>query len=94
MNFDIFNMFAQNIDCGYRLKRLNDAVITSAHNLCFGLKIRKMGIPLYTPVLYTKVGCKGELITWACFPDGPQMSLCVRKPTIWVPTRSDTNKPV
>ena len=22
------------------------------------------------------------------------MSLCVRKPTIWVPTRSDTNQPV
>ena len=23
-----------------------------------------------------------------------KMSLCVRKPTIWVPTRSDTNRPV
>ena len=23
-----------------------------------------------------------------------QLSLCARKPTIWVPTRSDTNRPV
>ena len=26
--------------------------------------------------------------------DGKQMSLCMRKPTIWVPTRSDTNRAV
>ena len=33
-----FNIFAQNVDCGYTLK--------PPHNLCFGLKIRKLGIPL------------------------------------------------
>ena len=49
---DIFLIFAQNIDCGYTLEppRLNEAVLTSTHNLCFGAKIRKIGIPLHTPV--------------------------------------------
>ena len=43
------NFLAQNIDCG-----LGKAVLTSTHNLCFGTKIRKIGIPLLTPVfLYT-----------------------------------------
>ena len=26
-------------------------VLMSAHNLCFGAKMRKIGTPLYTPVL-------------------------------------------
>ena len=34
--FNIFIIFAQNIDCGY-----SEAVLTSTHNLCFGAKIRK-----------------------------------------------------
>ena len=45
-NFDNFRIFAQNIDCGY----------TSTHNLCFGAKIGKIGIPLHTPVLLYKSG--------------------------------------
>ena len=50
---DIFLIFAQNIDCGYTLEppHLAEAVLTSTHNLCFGAKIRKIGIPLHTPVL-------------------------------------------
>ena len=48
-NFDIFLIFAQNIDCGY----------TCTHNLCFGAKIRKIGIPLHTPVLLYKSGVQG-----------------------------------
>ena len=39
--YNIFLIFAQNIDCGY-----NETVLTSTHNLCLGAKIRKM----YTPV--------------------------------------------
>ena len=35
--FDIFLIFAQNIDC--------EAVLTSTHNLCFGAKIKKICIP-------------------------------------------------
>ena len=45
-NFDIFNIFAQNIDCGYA-----KAVLMGTHNVCFGAKTRKIGIPLHTPVL-------------------------------------------
>ena len=41
--FDIFLIFAQ-------------AVLTSTHNLCFGAKIRKIGMPLHTPVLLYKSG--------------------------------------
>ena len=41
---NIFLIFAQIIDCGYT--RLNEAVLTSTHNQCFGAKIRKK----YTPV--------------------------------------------
>ena len=48
--FDIFLIFAQNIDCGYT------AVLTSTHNLCFGAKIRIIGVPLHTPVLLYKSG--------------------------------------
>ena len=46
------------------------------HNLCFEAKIRKIGIPLHTPVLlyipqfcYIKVGYKGVYIAQTCFPD-------------------------
>ena len=50
-NSDIFLIFAQNIDCGY----------TSTHSLCFGAKIRKIGIPLHTPVLLYKSGVEGGI---------------------------------
>ena len=54
--FYIFLIFAQNIDCGY----------TGTHNLCFGAKIRKIGIPLQTPVFLYK---SGVFISLTCFPD-------------------------
>ena len=55
--FDIFLIFAQNIDCGYTLEPpRREAVLTSTHNLCFGAKIRKIGLPLHTPVLLYKSG--------------------------------------
>ena len=34
-NPDIFHISAQNIDCGYSLEPLCEAVLTSTHNLCF-----------------------------------------------------------
>ena len=60
-------IFAQNIDCGYTL----EAVLTSTQNLCFEAKIRKIDIPLQTPVffLYLKVGFMGINFSWTCFPD-------------------------
>ena len=51
--FDIFLIFAQNRDCWCMLGK---AILTSTHNLCFGAKIRKVGIPLLTPVLLYKSG--------------------------------------
>ena len=38
-----------------------EAVLTSTHNLCFGAKIRKLDIPLYTPVLLYKSGAQGGI---------------------------------
>ena len=46
------SMNAENIERWYTL----EAVLTSIHNLCIGAKIRKIGIPLYTPVLQYKSG--------------------------------------
>ena len=55
--FDIFLIFAQNIDRGYTL----EPPLTSTHDLCFGAKIRKIGIPLHTPVLLYKSGVQGGI---------------------------------
>ena len=41
--------------------RLAKAVLTSTHNLCFGAKIRKIGIPLHTPVLLYKSWVQGGI---------------------------------
>ena len=62
--FPIFSYYsAQNRDCGY-------TVITSTHNLCFGAKIRKISIPLQTPVfICIKAGFKRVYFSWTCFPD-------------------------
>ena len=37
--------------------------------LCFGAKVRKIGIPLQTPVSYINVGYKGVYISWTCYAD-------------------------
>ena len=44
------------------LLKTADAVLTSIHNVRFGSKIWKLGIPLYTPVLYIKAGFKGYIL--------------------------------
>ena len=49
--FDIVLIFAQNIDCGYPLEPPRSTL-----NLSFGVKIRKIGIPLHTQVLLYKSG--------------------------------------
>ena len=63
--FDIFLIFAQNIDCGYMLD-----VLTSTHNQCFRAKIRKNVYPCKPQFYYIKVGCKGVYITRTCYHDG------------------------
>ena len=43
-----------------------EAVLTCTHNLCFGSKIKKLGIPQF---YYIKVGFKGVFISRTCFPN-------------------------
>ena len=67
--FNIFLIFAQNIDCGYTLEPPHEAVLTSSHNLCFGAKIRKKVYPCKPQFYYIKVGSKGVFVTRTCFRD-------------------------
>ena len=54
---------------GTRLNRLVVAVLTITHNVCSGAKIRKIGIPMHTPLLLYKMGFKGVYIIRTCYPD-------------------------
>ena len=60
-NCNTFLIFAQNIDC--------EAVLTSTHNQCFGVKIRKIIYPCKPQFYYIRVGCKGVFVTRNCFLD-------------------------
>ena len=51
--FDIFLICAQHIDCGYTLEPPTIYVLET--------KIRKIGIPLQTPVLLYKSGVQGGI---------------------------------
>ena len=53
-------VFAQHIDFGYTLE---------PPHLCFRTKIRKIGIPLHTPVFLHISGFKRVYIARTCFPD-------------------------
>ena len=87
-----FLIFAQNIDCGYTLEppcrggSIAEAVLTSTHNnLCFGAKLRKIGIPLHTQVLLYKTGVqgfKGVYITRTCFHEDYSHSEVMVAPVI------------
>ena len=58
-DFDIFLIFApKHRLVAYIQER---QVLTSTHNLCFGAKIRKLGIHLHTPVLLYKSGVQGGI---------------------------------
>ena len=55
---------------------LGEAVLTSIHNLCFGLKIRKKCVyPCIPPFYYIKVGFKKVFIARTCFPDGDNVEI-------------------
>ena len=52
-------------------KKWDEAVLTSTHTLCVVAKIRKIGIPMQTPVFfYINMGLKGVYFSWTCFPGG------------------------
>ena len=56
----------------------------STHNLCFGAKIRKIGIPLQILVFLYKSRIQGEYFSWTCFP-GPEvikLFSCSAQPSI------------
>ena len=53
--------------------RLGEAVLTSTQNLCFGAKIRKIGIPLHTPILLYKSGVQGGIYYTDMF------ALCIKE---------------
>ena len=52
--FAIFLIFAQNIDCGYTLEPPRRGGSNEYPQSMFWSKIRKIGIPLHTPVLLYK----------------------------------------
>ena len=58
--FNIFLIFAQNIDCGYRLKP------PQSPQSMFWRKNKKK-YPCKPQVYYIKVGCKGVFVTRTCF---------------------------
>ena len=51
-----FLIFAQNIDCGYRLEPPRRGGSNEYPQSMFWSKIRKIGIPLHTPVFLHKSG--------------------------------------
>ena len=53
--FDIFSYFCTKHRLWIHVR------IACTHNSCFGAKIRKIGIPLYTPVLLCKSGVCGGI---------------------------------
>ena len=61
---------------GERLNRLAEAVLTCTHNLCFGVKIREIGIPLHTSDLLYKSGVQrtlhGHVFVMVSFHDNYQ----------------------
>ena len=54
--FKIFLIFAQNIDCGCTLEPPRRGGSNEYPQSMFGAKIRKIDIPLHTPVLLYKSG--------------------------------------
>ena len=56
-----FLIFAQNIDCGYKLEPPRRGGSNEYHNLCFGAKLRKIGLPPHTPFLLYKSGVHGGI---------------------------------
>ena len=48
-NFRFFNIFAQNIHCGYRLEPPRQGSSNKYPQCIFGSKIRNLSIPLQTP---------------------------------------------
>ena len=68
--FDIFLIFAQNIDCGYTLEPPQRGGSNEYTQSIFWSKNKKKYVyPSKTHFFYIKVRCKGVFITRTCYPD-------------------------
>ena len=68
--FDIFLIFAQNIDCGYTLEPPRRGGSNEYPQSMFWSKNKdNRYTPAYPSFVYIKVGFKGVNILRACFPD-------------------------
>ena len=78
--FDIFLIFAQNIDCGYTLEPPQRGGSNEYPLSMFWSKNKKKYVyPSKPHFFYIKVGCKGVFITWTCYPDGKFGNFLYRK---------------
>ena len=69
-NFDIFLIFAQNIDCGYTLETPQRGGSNEyPQSMFWSKKKEKYVYPSKPHFFYIKVGCKGVFITRTCYPD-------------------------
>ena len=59
--FDIFLIFAQNIDCGHTLEPPRRGGSNEYPQSMFWSKNKKIGFPLQTPVLLYKIEVKGGI---------------------------------
>ena len=68
--FDIFLIFAQNIDCGYTLESPQRGGSNEYPQSMFWSKNKKKYVyPSKPHFFYIKVGCNGVFITRTCYPD-------------------------
>ena len=68
--FDIFLIFAQNIDCGYTLEPPRRGGSNEYPQSMFWSKNKKKYVyPCEPQFYYIKVGFKGVYISRTCFPD-------------------------
>ena len=76
--FDIFLIFAQNIDCGYTSEPPHRGGSNEYPQSMFWSKNKKKYVYPRHHFLYIKVGCKGVFITRTCYPDGTLLCIfCV-----------------
>ena len=69
-NFDIFLIFAQNIDCGYTLEPPRRGGSNEYPQSMFWSKNKKKWVYQCIPQFhYIKVGFKGVFVARTCFPD-------------------------
>ena len=67
--FNIFLIFAQNIDCGYTLEPPQGGGSNEYPQSMFWSKNKKNVYPCKPQFYYIKVGCKGVFVTRTCFHD-------------------------